>query len=94
MDKRLNTILFILGATLFNVIVAVISFIILALFYGNFIISLIPESGQAWGFSLVFLASIAISILVYRIVLRYFLTKIDVEKYFDPLFVRRNVKKP
>jgi hypothetical protein len=93
MNKKVNTLLFVLGATLFNVIVAVISFFVLLILYGKFLIPIIPESGYSWAFSLIFLAAIAISIFVYRVVLKYFLNKIDVEQYFDPLFVKRNIKK-
>jgi len=93
MNKKLNTIFFILGATLFNVLVAVISFVLLAFVYGKFIAKLIPEQSRSWGFTLIFLLAIVASFFVYRFLLKYLLTKVDVEKYFDPLFVRRNIKK-
>jgi len=93
MNKRVNTVLFILGATVFNVIVAVISFIILIILCGKFILPRIPETGYSWAVSLILLASIAISIFVYRAVLKFFLNKIDVEQYFDPLFVKHNIRK-
>jgi len=93
MNKKVNTLLFILGATVFNVIVAVISFIILIILCGKFILPRIPETGYSWAVSLILLASIAISIFVYRIVLKFLLTKIDIEQYFDPLFVKRNIKR-
>jgi len=92
MNKKVNTILFVLGATLFNVFIALISFVILILLYIKFLLVLIPEAYRTWGFSIIFLASIAVSFLVYRFVLKYLLTKIDVEKYFDPLFVRKYKK--
>jgi hypothetical protein len=56
--------------------------------------TLIPENGRSWGFTLIFLASIAVSFLVYRFVLRYLLTKVKIEDYFDPLFVSKYRKKP
>jgi len=93
MNKKVNTILFILGATLFNVIVAVLSFFLLLILYAKFLAPLMPENARSWGFSVIFLAAIAISILVYRVVLRYLLTKVEVEKYFDPLFVKGNLKR-
>jgi len=93
MNKKVNTLLFILGATLFNILVAILSFAALVLLYVNFIMNLIPESNRSWAFSLIFLVSIAISFLVYRFVLKYLLTKIEIEKYFDPLFVRKNLNK-
>ncbi len=93
MNKKVNTILFILGATLFNVIVAIVSFLILLFVYAKFLFPIIPQSGYSWVFTLIFLASIAVSIFVYRAVLKYFQKKIDIEQFFDPLFVKRNFKK-
>jgi hypothetical protein len=54
---------------------------------------IIPESGYGWGFTLIFLASIAVSFMVYRVILKYLLSKVEIEKYFDPIFVRRNKNK-
>jgi len=93
MNKKINTVLFILGATLFNTIVAIASFLILMFLYAKFLLPIIPQSSYGWVFSLIFIAAIAISIFVYRIVLKYFINKINVEQYFDPLFVKRNLKK-
>jgi len=93
MNKKANTLLFILGATVFNVLTAIISFVLLTLLYVRFLMELIPESGRSWGFALIFISSIAISFLVYRAVLKFLLTKIQVEKYFDPIFARKNIRK-
>jgi len=93
MNKKVNTILFILGATVFNVLVAILSFFLFLILYAKFLAPLLPETTRSWGFTLIFVAAIAISILVYRVVLKYLLTKIDVEKYFDPLFVKGNLKR-
>ena len=93
MDKKVNTILFILGATLFNVIIAVASFFILFILYANFIMSGIPETSRGWGLVIVFVFAILISFFVYRAALKLLLSKIDVEKYFDPLFIRQSLKK-
>jgi hypothetical protein len=94
MNKKANTLLFVLGATLFNIFVALLSFVILLLLYAKFIAPSLQEGGYSWAFSLIFLIAIGVSILVYRVVLKYLLTKIDVEKYFDPIFVRnRKLKK-
>jgi len=93
MNKKLNTVLFILGATLFNVIVVIISFLLFTLLYVNLLINLIPEQSRSWGFSLIFLASIAVSFIVYRYLMKYLLKKVDVERYFDPIFVRKNIRK-
>jgi hypothetical protein len=88
-NKKANTLLFILGATLFNIVITILCFMGLILLYARFLAPLIPESGRAWGFPLVFIAAIALSFLIYRLVLNVLMKKIQVEKYFDPVFGRR-----
>jgi hypothetical protein len=84
-NKKANTLLFILGATLFNIIVTVALFAALFLLYVKFLLRLLPESGQAWGFPLLFIAAIVLSFFIYRFALKLLLKKIQVEKYFDPI---------
>jgi hypothetical protein len=86
MNKKINTLLFVLGATLFNIIVTVVFFIGLLLLYAKFFLPLIPESGRAWGFPLLFVAAIVLSFLTYRFALNLLMKKIKVENYFDPVF--------
>ena len=90
MNKKVNTVLFILGATLFNIIVVIVSFLLFIFLYTKFLMGLMPNSDGGWAFNLILIASIAVSIFVYRVVLKYLLTKIDIEKYFDPIFVRKH----
>ncbi|MDR2941073.1 MAG: leader peptide processing enzyme [Treponema sp.] len=92
MNKKVNTLLFILGATLFNIIIALISFIVLTLLYMRFLMMELPEATRSWGFTSIFLLSIGVSFLVYRILLKHFMNKIEIEKYFDPLFVSKHKK--
>jgi phosphoglycerol transferase MdoB-like AlkP superfamily enzyme len=89
MNKKINTILFILCATLFNIIIAMVSFIALTLLYIKFLMLQMPESSRSWAFTGIFLLSIGVSFLVYRVVLKHLIEKIEIEKYFDPLFVRK-----
>ena len=93
MNKKVKTILFIFGATAFNVLTAIVSFVLLFLFYVNFLAELIPEGGRPWGVFVIFIAALALSFVIYRVVLKFLLTKIDVDKHFDPIFPRRNQKK-
>jgi uncharacterized membrane protein (DUF485 family) len=85
-NKKTNTLLFILAATVFNIIVTVICFTALLLFYAKFLAPRIPGEGQAWGFPAIFIAAIALSFVIYRLVLKQLLKKVDVEKHFDPIF--------
>jgi NADH:ubiquinone oxidoreductase subunit H len=93
MNKKVNTILFILGATAFNILITVLSFLLLLTGYAKFIMPLLPESAQDWSFPFIFMASLAVAFLAYRYLLRFLLTKIDIEKYFDPIFVRKHQQK-
>ena len=93
MNKKVNTLLFILGATVFNVLLAV-SLIILLFILLLFIVNrFFPSIGQDWIFPLSFLAGIVISFIVYRLVLKLLAKKIDLEKYLDPIFVKTNIRK-
>ena len=89
MNKKINTILFILCATLFNIIVALISFIVFTLIYLKFLMLQMPEASRSWAFTSIFLLSIGVSFFVYRAILKHLVEKIEIEKYFDPLFVRK-----
>jgi hypothetical protein len=94
MNKKANTLLFIVGATIFNILLTIASFFILFLLYARFVAPLLPENIAAWGFPLIFLGSIAVSFVVYRFILNLLIKKIDVDKYFDPIFKGRRPSKP
>jgi len=89
MNKKANTLLFLLGATLFNMLTTIIFFVALLILYSKTIMTIIPESGQAWGFPLIFIAAIALSFVIYRFVVKLLEKKVNVDKYFDPIFGRR-----
>ena len=89
MNKKVNTLLFILGATLFNVIVTLACFIALLLLYAKTLMSVIPEDFQNWAFPLIFIAAITVSFFLYRFLLKILTKRIAVEKYFDPIFGKR-----
>ena len=93
MSKKTNTLLFILGGTVFNILITIISFIILLLIYSRFLYTQLPESAAAWIMPVIFVISIVISFLVYRVVIKIIMKKVDMEKYFDPIF-GRSPRKP
>jgi len=88
MNKKVNTALFILGATVFNVLITVLSFLLL-LFLMNFFLHLLPQAVRDWSFQFIFIASIAISFFVYKFAIGFLIKRIDVEKYFDPIIRTR-----
>ncbi|MDR0718496.1 MAG: leader peptide processing enzyme, partial [Treponema sp.] len=85
-SKKTNTLWFILGATIFNILVAIISFVVLFILFARILVPRLPESAVTWSFPVIFIGAIALSFVVYRIVLKQLLKRINVEKHFDPIF--------
>jgi hypothetical protein len=92
MSKKTNTLWFILGATVFNILVTIISFIVLFILFARLLAPILPESAVAWSFPVIFIGAIALSFVIYRIVLKQLLKKINVEQHFDPIFGPRRPK--
>jgi len=90
MNKKLNTFLFILGATLFNVLVTVAAFLLLMMIYARLLMHSLPEGSQAWSIPIIFIAAIVISFIIYRYSINLLIKKIDMDKYFDPIFSSKN----
>ncbi|MCL2319588.1 MAG: leader peptide processing enzyme [Treponema sp.] len=86
MSKKTNTLLFILGGTVFNIIVTIICFILFLLIYFKFLQPRFPENATGVALPIIFVLSIVVSFLVYRVVIKIVMKKVDMEKYFDPIF--------
>ena len=89
MNKKVNTVLFLLGATVFNLL---IMFLLIVLFL--VLISVVfRDSLNPNVFSVlmivVFVGSIAASFFIYGRFVKWLNRKIDMDKYFMPLFRRK-----
>jgi len=89
MNKKTNTFLFIIGGTIFNVLVTMISFLVFLFIYSKFLYGRVSESATAWLLPVFFAAAIAASFFIYRFAIKILLKKVDMDKYFHPLFVRK-----
>jgi len=89
MNKKVNTLLFILGATLFNILVVIVAGFLLLMLYARLLAGVLPDAAHGWAFPLIFIASIAASFVVYRLVLNKIMGKIRFEDYFDPIIKPR-----
>ena len=94
MNKKRNTFLFILGGTVFNVLITFIYMFVLIFIYLNVFIEILPEATQAWFIPVVFGLAILLSFLTYRWVVKLISQKIDMDKYFDPIFGQRRRPPP
>jgi hypothetical protein len=90
-NKKLNTVLFILGATIVNILVMVVILIIGIALLGQ-LSETAQESAGQFLFILVFLVAIGGSFFTYNRLIKFISSKIDMEKYFHPIFRSRGQK--
>lgn len=87
MNKKINTVLFVLGATVINIIVMAILFLVCVFLIARFAD---PESPMLplW-LGMMFLVSIGGSFFLYTLAMRKITAKYDLEKYLDPIFTKK-----
>jgi hypothetical protein len=89
-NKKVNTVLFMLGATLVNVIIMIAllaGLIILLTVISNSV--QISEGVRTIFLVLIFAISIFGTYFFYNLIIKTLTSKIDMEKYFDPIFKPR-----
>jgi hypothetical protein len=89
-----NTLVFVVAATVFNIVVFVVVFAGLMAVYlfvlSPFLLSDTEFSGLAAPFLIiVFVLSVGLSFFIYRFAVNVFLRGVNVEERFAPLFARR-----
>ena len=86
MNKKTNTALFILAGTVFNILITIISFLVFLIIYTKFFHAHSSENSLAWVLPVIFISSIIASFLIYRMVIKLIQKKVDMHKYFSPIF--------
>jgi len=89
MSKKTNTFLFIIGGTIFNILVTMISFLVFIFIYSKFFYGKVSDNSAAWLLPVFFAAAIAASFFIYRLAIKILIKKVDMDKYFNPIFVSR-----
>jgi len=89
MNKKANTVLFIIGATIFNVLIIFVVYfgcilIFFRLFYNDSMADYVGILNIVF-----FIGSIVGSFVIYRIALKIISKKIDMDKYFEPIISRK-----
>ncbi len=91
MNKKLNTFLFIIGATLVNLIIMVGLFLLSLAVMINFSN---PESPLVPLYiALIFIVSIGGSFLLYTLLMKKVMATFNLEQYLSPLFAKKYSKK-
>jgi hypothetical protein len=88
MNKKANTWLFMLGATVFNVLITIVIFLGLFVLYAALLAERFPQTA-GWSVPVIFIGAIALAFVAYRFILKQVLKRIDMDKYFDPIFGRK-----
>jgi cytochrome b subunit of formate dehydrogenase len=91
MNKKFNTVLFILGATVLNMILMILLFLIGFVLYGWALAPKFSAEVNTIVLLFLFLASVIGTYFLYHRLMRFFSSHLDFEKYFSPLF---SIKKP
>lgn len=89
MNKRLNTVLFILGATVFNIVAMLLFFLVFMIIFARFIAPSLPPGANQIILLVLFIVSIAGTYLLYHRIMRWLSNKYDLEEHMAPLFGKK-----
>lgn len=89
MNKRVNTVLFVVGASVVNVIIMLVLFLGLFVVFARFVAPSLSPGANQLIMVLIFVISIAATYFIYHRMVRWLSTKIEMDKYFDPIFGKR-----
>ena len=89
MNKKANTVLFLLGATVFNLLMMFLLIVMFLLLISAIFRDSLNPNMLSILMIIVFVGSIAASFFIYGRLVKWLSRKIDMEKYFLPLFRRK-----
>ena len=92
MNKKLNTAIFFLVATVVNILLILILALVVFVPYALFVARLLPGPVNVLILLVIFVGSMAGSFPIYRRLIEAFQKRVDVDKYFDPI-VRQTSKR-
>lgn len=89
MNKKMNTVLFVIGATLVNLAIMAVVFAVLLVGVSYAMQSFLTEELGTLVLGLVFVATILLTYLIYHKSVKKLSEKYDFERYFEPIFRRK-----
>jgi hypothetical protein len=95
MNKKVNTVIFVLAASAFNVIVTILIAIGVFMIAAKTFLKGAASTDVYKLFMMIdFIGSVVLSSLLYKFLIDRITKKFDVDKYFEPIFGRGNKKLP
>ena len=89
MNKKANTVLFMLGATVVNIVLMVAIFVLLFWLYGRFIAPSVSPQATSYVMIVLFVGSIALTYFIYYRIAKWISKRWDLDEYFDPIFKQK-----
>ena len=89
MNKRVNTILFVLGASVVNVLIMLLLFLTLFVVFARFLAPSLSPGVNQLIMVLIFVVSIGVTYFLYHRLVKWLSNKYDMNEYFDPIFGKR-----
>ncbi|MCL2092711.1 MAG: leader peptide processing enzyme [Treponema sp.] len=87
-NKRRNTLLFILGGTLFNILTTILVFALLMFLFSR-LQGFFPPNAIEYALPILVVLAMAAAFVIYRKTILFLDKKVDLEKYFEPIIKRR-----
>ena len=84
MNKKVNTVLFILGATVVNIGIMAVLVIL-----GLVLLSKLPAGFVPIGTVVIFFVAILGAFFIYHRLIKFISKRVNMDKYFDPIFKQR-----
>lgn len=88
MNKRLNSILFVLAATVANIAVMLILYVLLLVLYARLAAPALPPTTNQIMLLVLFVVSVGVTYVLYHQVMKRMAKKYDLARYFGPIFGR------
>lgn len=88
-NKRLNSVLFILAATVGNIVVMTVSFFLLLILFARFAAPSLPAWANQIGLLVIFVGAVVGTYFLYHAFMKYLQKRVKLEEHFGPLFNRR-----
>ena len=92
MHKKTNTILFLIGATIANLILLFVILMVPLLLYMRFLAAYVPNNLTTLIIVVIFIGAILATYGIYNTVMAKIIEKVDMNKYFDPIFHKKSKK--
>ena len=92
MNKRLNSVLFILVATIVNIVAMVLIFGVLLVAYARLLAPMLSAEINQILLLVLFIAAIVLTYVLYHQLMKWLSKRYQLEQYFGPLFGRSDKK--